>query len=41
MSGVPIFALRGEDTQKSQPETFGEQVVDDGIYSRTQVEENT
>lgn len=38
---VPVLAARGDDAEERHPEALGQQVVDDGVHSRAQVEENT
>lgn len=37
----PVPAARRDDAEKSQPEALRQQVVDDGVHGRAQVEENT
>lgn len=41
MFGVPVPALGRDHTEESRSETTGKQVVNYGIHSRAQVEENT
>lgn len=37
----PVPAAGRDDAEKSQPEALRQQVVDDGVHGRAQVEENT
>lgn len=37
----PVPAARRDDAEKSQPEALRQQVVDNGVHGRAQVEENT
>lgn len=37
----PELAARADDAEESHPEALGQQVVNDGVHSRAQVEENT
>lgn len=37
----PVLAARRNHTEESHPEALGQQIVNDGVHSRAQIEENT
>lgn len=37
----PVLAAGRDHTEESHPESLGQQIVNDGVHSRAQVEENT
>lgn len=37
----PMLAARRNHTEESHPEALGQQIVNDGVHSRAQIEENT
>lgn len=37
----PVLAARRNHAEESHPEALGQQIVNDGVHGRAQIEENT